>query len=132
MRGGLLLVLLIGIALTAYLWSQNASTVSQTNQAVRQQVAPITGRGPDDAPMDKSAEFAGERNGLTVKSVVAGGYFDQYFGLKAGDVIITAGDLSLRGMDEGLAVPQLFQMVQQKRSLEIMRAGQKMTLNPKS
>jgi C-terminal processing protease CtpA/Prc len=127
-----LISLLVVVAIIAMLWSKDAQTASKVNTDTRRELAPVTGRGPDDLPMDKSAEFAADKNGLAVTKVVPGGYFDQYFKLKQGDVIVEAGDSTFRGTDEASAVAQLFIMSQNKRDITVMRGGQKVVLKPVS
>lgn len=126
-----LVALLVVAAIIVLLQAQNAETVTKTNKEVRRELAPVTGRGPDDVPMDKSAEFEMRRDGFAATKVVAGGFFDQYFGLKQGDVITDAGETNFRGMDEGLALPLLWQMAQSKRELVVLRGGQQVKLKPK-
>ena len=131
MRGVFLLSFLIGIALLAYLWSTNAQTVSTANKQAQKEVAPITGRGPDGGTITDSAEFQEDRAGLAVTKVKPGSYFDQFFGLQQGDVIVRAGDLDLKGQDEEVAKTYLYDAAQRKRSLDVLRNGQKMTLDVK-
>ena len=128
MRGAVLLSLLIGVGLLVYLWSTSAETVTTTNKEVRKQVEPITGRGPDGGTIVDSAEFQTDRAGLAVTTVKAGSYYDQYFGLKAADVITRAGDVDLKGVDEESAKTFVMEAAQKKRELIVMRAGEKKTL----
>ena len=131
MRGVFLLTFLIGIALLAYLWSMNAQSVSTANQQAQKDVAPITGRGPDGGTITDSAEFQADRAGLAVTTVKPGSYFDQFFGLKQGDVIVRAGDMDLKGIDEEMAKTHLYDAAQRKRAIEVLRGGQKTTLEVK-
>ena len=131
MRGAFLLAFLIGIGLMAYLWSTNAASVSTANKQAQKDVAPITGRGPDGGSMTDSAEFQQDRAGLAVKTVKPGSYFDQFFGLKQGDVITRAGDVDLKGNDEDTAKTFVYEAAQRKRSLDVLRGGQKLTLDVK-
>src|SRR5436309_568329 len=120
-----LVSLLVVVAIIAYLASRDAGTASQVNRDTRQQMAPVTGRGPDDAPMEKSADFAADRNGLAVTKVVAGGYFDQFYGVKKGDVIIQAGNADLKGRDESSALTFLLDQAPRKLDLIVLRNGQR-------
>ena len=131
MRGAFLLAFLIGIGLMAYLWSTNAASVSTANKQAQKDVAPITGRGPDGGTITDSAEFQHDRAGLVVKAVKPGSYFDQFFALKPGDVITRAGDVDLKGNDEDTAKTFLYEAAQRKRSLDVLRDGQKVTLDVK-
>jgi C-terminal processing protease CtpA/Prc len=133
MRMGLgLLSLLIVVGIIAYIASQHTAAVSKANKDARQQVAPITGRGPDEAPMEKSADFSGDRNGLSVTKVVAGGYFDLFYGVKQGDIILQAGNVDLKGMDETSAVTALLDQAPRKLDLIVLRNGQRVTLKCKT
>lgn len=131
MRATVLLSLLIGVAILAYLWATSAETASKVNTETRQQLAPVTGRGPDGGTITDSAEFSADRSGLAVTRVKAGSYFDQYFGLKEGDIIIRAGDVELKGIDDASAQTFVFDAAQKKRELVVTREGAKTTLNPK-
>jgi len=126
-----LVSLLVVVAIIAYLGSRDAETASKVNTDTRQQMAPVTGRGPDDAPMEKSAEFSGERNGLAVTKVVAGGYFDQFYGVKKGDIIIQAGNMDLKGMDESSAITALLDQAPKKLDIIVLRNGQRVPLKCK-
>jgi len=132
MRGAILLSLLIGVALMAFLWSRSAETSSNANKEIRQEMAPVTGRGPDGGTITDSAQFTTDRSGLSVTAVKAGSYYDVFFGLKAGDVIVRAGDMDLKGLDATAAETFLMEAAQKKRELVVMRAGQKVTLEAKS
>lgn len=131
MRGVFLLSFLIGIGILTYLWSTSAQTASTANKKAQKEVAPITGRGPDGGTITDSAEFAPDRAGLAVTTVKPGSYFDQFFALQAGDVIVRAGDVDLKGIDEETAKAFLYEAAQRKRSLDVLRAGQKVTLDVK-
>jgi hypothetical protein len=127
-----LVSLLVVVAIIAFLASRDAETASKVNKDARQNLAPITGQGSDgvERRVDKSAEFISDRKGLLVTKVNKDSYFEYFYSppLQKGDVITTAGEMSLEGMDEGA----LFQMAQQKRDLTVLRNGQKMTLKQKS
>lgn len=131
MKAGLLLALLIGVGILIYLQATSAETASKVNKDVRQEVAPITGRGPDGGDITNSATFAADRAGLAVSTVKAGSYYDVYFGLKAGDVIVRAGDVDLKGQDETSAQTFLMEAAQKKRELIVMRGGARTTLTAK-
>jgi hypothetical protein len=88
-------------------------------------VANITNREVRD--IDKSAEFTVKPKGLLATAVHAGGYFDHYYGLQAGDLITDAGEAPLEGQD----LAMLWQMAQMKRDLTIIRNGQRMVLQQK-
>jgi hypothetical protein len=132
MRMGLGLVgLLVVAAIIAVMSSKSGETASRANKEVRRETAQMSGRGADGVPMDKSAEFAAERTGLKVTSVAAGGYFEQFYALKAGDVIVEAGSSgSLKGVDENSATAFLFSAAQSKQPLNVLRGGQPFALNP--
>ncbi|QOV89151.1 PDZ domain-containing protein [Humisphaera borealis] len=131
MRGAVMLSLLIGVAIMAYLWSTSAETASKVNRDVRQEMAPVTGRGPDGGSITDSAEFTADRAGLAVAKVKPGSYYEVFFGLKAGDVIVRAGDIDLKGQDETSAQTFLMDAAQKKRELVVMRAGARTTLTAK-
>lgn len=133
MRMGFGLIgLLMVVALIAYLGSKDAETSSRANKAVQQQMAPVTGRGGDGEPMEKSADFAMKPNGLAVTRVTAGGYFDQFYGLKQDDVILEAGDAPpFKGTDEGSAITFLLDQAPKKKPIVVLREGQRVTLNIK-
>jgi hypothetical protein len=132
MRMGLGLVgLLVVAAIIAVVSSKNAGTASKANKDVRREVAQVTGRGADGVSMEKSAEFAAVPGGLSVTSVVAGGYYDEFYALKKDDVIVEAGSSgSLRGVDDNAATTFLITAAQSKQPLKILRGGQPLTLNP--
>jgi C-terminal processing protease CtpA/Prc len=133
MRMGLgLISLLIVVGIIAYLSSRDAGTAVKADKDARQQLAPVTGRGPDDVPMEKSADFAGDRNGLSVTTVVAGGYFDHFYGVKKGDIIVQAGNVELKGMDETSAVTALLDQAPRKLDILVLRNGQRVTLKCKT
>ncbi|MDB5295142.1 MAG: hypothetical protein JWO31_1125 [Phycisphaerales bacterium] len=132
MRGVLLLSLLMGIALMAYLFTKDAAVSVKAKQQTESQMAPVTGRGPDGGTMTDSAEFDADKAGLAVTSVKPGSYFDVYFGLKQGDVITKAGDVDLKGSDVTSGTTFVYQAAQSKRSFDVLRAGQKTTLDVKT
>ena len=131
MKAGLLLALLIGVGIMIYLQATSAETASKVNKDVRQEIAPVTGRGPDGGDITTSATFAADRAGLAVSTVKPGSYYDVYFGLKAGDVIVRAGDVDLKGHDETSAQTFLMEAAQKKRELIVMRGGARTTLTAK-
>lgn len=131
MRGAILLSLLIGVALMAYLWSTSAETSSKANKEIRQEMAPITGRGSDGGNITDSAEFAADRAGLLVTNVKPGSYYEEFFGLKKDDVLVRAGDVDLKGLDETSAQTFVMEAAQKKRELIVMRGGEKKTLAAK-
>lgn len=131
MRGVFLLSLLLGIGFVAYLWSTNTQSVSTAGKQAQQDMAPVTGRGPDGGTITDSAEFRPDRAGLAVAAVKPGSYFDRFFGLKQGDVITRAGDVDLKGTDVETATTYLYDAAQRKRSLDVLRGGQRLTLDVK-
>ena len=111
----------------------SAKTQTAITFQFRSTAWPITGRGPEGSGGDitNSAEFEGVSAGLNVLSVKPGSYFERFFDLKAGDVVVTAGDVDLSGTDENAAQAFLFEAAQQKRALVVRRGGQKLTLQVK-
>ena len=131
MRGGLLLALLMGVGLMIYLFANNAETSIKAEKKVRDDMGAVTGRA-EGGNITDSAEFTTDRAGLAVESVKAGSYYDVYFGLKQGDVIIQAGDMNLKGIDSTQAETFLMTAAQRKQDLVVQRQGQKVTLQAKA
>ena len=129
------LVLLIGVALWAYLSAENTKTTLKTDKQIKQQVQPWTGTTADKQRAEDGAKFDGEMNNgslrdLLVTNVVPGGFYEQYFGLKKGDKITQIGgnDVAIYG-DEGAAASFVYQ-AGQGQALTVLRNGQKLTLSP--
>lgn len=133
MRIGLgLLSLLIAVGVGLWLYARHAGTVVQQGRAAQEQVEPMTGRGPDGRSIDGSAEYKSHKGGLLVTAVTPGGWMDRYMGLRVGDLILRAGEVSLRDFasDEGLATTTVLDMAQRQRPFVVVRGGQELTLTP--
>ncbi len=129
-----LLSLLIVVAIMLHMWSSYNSAVAPKAQEARDKASQISGYDADTgAPAKDSVKLdpflvQGKLKYVLVDSVVPGGAFEKYFGLKQNDSIIATGSMDFRDVDASLAVDLIYRAYQTKDTLIIMREGQKMTL----
>ena len=136
--GGLLLALLIGIGLWAYVWGTHTAVVAKKGQETRQQAEQISGHGPNGQSAESSVKLdakngpGGKTAALVVTDVTAGGALDQYFHLQKGDEIIKVGDFNVGDYPGGddMAEAAVFEAAQRQQALVVRRNGQTLTLTP--
>ena len=137
MRGAFGLVsILIGGLIVAYLWSQDVSSVSKANKAVRPQLNQLAGKSSDGTPAFKSAVFvAVEKNaalkGLKIQSIDRTGGLFEYFGLIPNDTILRVGpfvmgDTTLSDFES--ARDMVVDAMQRKMDIVVNRGGTEITL----
>ena len=134
MRAGIGLIgLLLAVGIIFYVMfaaggSGSAGQALKTGQAVKPQVEQIAGKDEQGRIATDSIKFDTGKNGIDVQSVVPGGAFEQYFGLKAGDTITMVGPLPAKdmGMDDAKAF--LLQAFQQNQDLTVRRDGAELKL----
>jgi hypothetical protein len=138
MRGLLLIGLLMGIALMAYLWAQNTSAISKANKDVLPEVNQFSGRDMESGdPAYQTAELEAVENGqrltgVRVVSVRPNGAYEKYFGLKPNDTIISveyqAFTTPLKGKELEDAKLEVFNAFQKQGTVTVLRDKQQMTL----
>ena len=141
MRAGIgLLSLLIGVAILFYIsfGGPHGGEVGSTLQAgknAREQAQQISGKDENDVPVDQSIVLddvlaGSELRAVKVVSVVPGGPMATAYGLQAGDEIIQAEQMDLRGSDPPTARALVVESYSKNSPLVIRRNGQEITLTP--
>lgn len=137
MRAAFSLVgLMIGVFILVYVWSQNAAVVTTASKDARSDAQQFAGRDEDGAPAKDSIKFDaflntnGTVKGILVTDVTSGGAMEKYYGLKRGDVIVSAGQMDLRGQDQDMAVALILQEGYQKKGELRVRRGLKEMMLP--
>ena len=134
---------LAGILVTmgVIIWIMSAITLPSAKQAidVKREVTPkveqwaghtTEGTRAVDTFRVKGEQSPGGRlTGLVVSEVVEGAAIDKYFGLRAGDVIIEIGPLSVRDQDSVAAAKDLVvDQYQRSGQVTVRRDGKKLKL----
>lgn len=93
----------------------------------------IAGRAPDGTPAIDSVSIEpedvnGQCQDILVKSVVADGIMEKYYGLRAGDKVLEIGPLSVKDNGASTSMALMQQAYMQKSTLTILRDGQRLTL----
>ena len=116
----------------------SAGSALKADKTMRQETAQISGHDENGVPVSESikvepVENDGHLRRLKIVSVVPGGPFDAAFGLRANDEVSEIGGLGVDMNDDfKLAEAQLFESIQRSQSLTVVRAGQKLTIEPKT
>lgn len=114
-------------------------TVLKTGQKAESQIAQIGGRDTEShMPAGSSAKlepqvFGGRLDSILVASVVPGGAYDRYFGLKANDAIIAiethGAEQRVKELGDGeMAVLQVIEAYSKQGHLLVMREGEEIRL----
>lgn len=141
MRAGIgLLTLLIGAAIIFYVafGGKDGGVVGtdlKAGKIAQDQVNQMGGKDENGMKAEDSIVMneimsGSELRRLSVVSLVPGGPMESAYGLMAGDEIVQANQLELRGMDPGLAKSWVITGYASNQPLMILRNGQPMTLNP--
>jgi hypothetical protein len=141
MRAGIgLLSLLIGVAVIFYIsfgYGKHGyeGEVLEQGKVANQQVQQMAGKDANNVPVGDSIVLeddmvGSELRGEKVVSVVTGGAMATAYGLQAGDDIVQAEQMDLRGSDGGMAKALVVESYSKNSPLVIRRGGQQMTLNP--
>ena len=126
--------LLIGVFILVYVWSQHTSTVSTASKQAMRDAQQFAGRDEDGVPAKESVKLepflntSGTVKSILVANVTPGGPMETYYGLKRGDVIVTAGQMDLRGQDAEMAVELIHRAYQMKGELRVKRGLKEMML----
>ena len=136
MRAGLGLVgLLISVFILVYIWSENAAVVTTASKQATADAQQFSGRDEEGVPVKESIKFEAFLNANgTVKSifvadVTPGGAMEKFYKLKRGDLILSAGQMDLRGQDEDMATALIIQEGYQKKGeLRVQRGYQEILL----
>jgi len=94
----------------------------------------ISGRGANGMPAMQSygAESyppGGAFRGIRIRDVTKGGPMDDYYGLKAGDVVLQIGGMDVTTLGEyDMAKAELDQAYQESRPLTVQRDGNQISL----
>ena len=129
-----LVALMIGVGLLVWLWSTHTQAVIQRSRPAEDQSKPMT-ENPTPSPsadplaQTKQIQWEADSRGLVVKNIGPDNPMARYWGLRAGDRIIQAGDVQLKGEGTKDAEPFVQQAYTYQRELIIDRQGQRMQLN---
>lgn len=129
--------LLLVVGVIAYYWgnvSHPADTVRQGEQA-KKQVRQIVGQDETGMRTTESITLAeqtrnGKLEGIVVQDIIADGPMEKYFGLQLDDVIIAAGDMRFRDLnnDAEMAKALVLEAYQRRQSLTVLRNGEQIML----
>jgi hypothetical protein len=129
-----LLVFLISIAISLWMWGMYTAEVSKHGTAAEKQARQFSGRDDRGRPAIKSINVVPEeQNGrlkhLLVDTVETGGTYEKYYHLQPNDAIIAIGPMGeVRDQDAEMAYALLSEAYQRTWELTIIRGGKKMVL----
>jgi hypothetical protein len=128
-----LLALLVTIAIMVWLWSVHTSVVASKGQEAREKAQQIAGYDESGIPAKDTVKLDpfvvnGKLKYVLVDSIMAGGAFEKYYGLKQNDQIVATGSMDFRNEEAEMAVELIHRAYQTKDKLVVMRSGQKLIL----
>jgi len=129
-----LVSLLVVLAIVMFIADKVEIPAAQTAHDVMPQVQQLSGHDADgNRAMDSftSEEFdnGGHFAGIKIDTVLPGGAYETFYGIKPGDIVYTIGDMDVTTLgDFGSAQGLLQQAYQESKTLGITRDGTKMTL----
>jgi hypothetical protein len=129
-----LLGLLITVAIMAHLWSTYNSAVAPAARQAHDKASQFSGYDADSGMPAKDSiklepvSVSNRLKHVLVKSIVAGGAFEKYYGLKEDDAILGTGSMDFRDQDGEMAVELVHRAYQTRDTLIVLRDGKKITL----
>jgi hypothetical protein len=131
--GGILITLAVIVMIMKYAWLPHTQAVLDAGDKATQTVDQIAGvdssgmRASDTVQFEQDTNNAGQLHGLRVKSIVAGGPIEKYFGLQKDDVIIASvlngADQRVADFDYGADKDFVMQAYQTGGQVKVMRPG---------
>jgi C-terminal processing protease CtpA/Prc len=123
--------LLVGVGIIAMMMSQQLDKHGPVQQGLKAQdeARQIAGIGAKESVVMEPVDQGGKVAAIEIKSLVAGGPIEKYYGLQAGDKVIEVGPQKVRDMnDADLAESLILETYQRSGTIVIERNGQRMTL----
>jgi len=128
-----LLVFLISIAISMWMWGTYNAEVSKYGNAAKKEAQQFAGQDENGRLAIKSIGLTPEeQNGklkyVLVDSIDPQGAYAKWFHLQTNDAIIAVGPMEMRDQDAEMAHALIQEAYQRRQDLTIMRGGKKMVL----
>jgi hypothetical protein len=137
MRAGIGLLSILVVAAIIFYISFGGKNGGYEGQVLKQgktagdEAAQISGQEHPEDSLSFDDDMAGnEFRGLKVTAVTPGGVMDKAYGIKAGDLIVQANQLDLRGSDGGMARAMVTEGFSRNQNLVVKRGDLELTLKP--
>ena len=130
-----LVSLLVVLAIILLVFNFYSAPMLKQSKSTRDEARQIAGRDEDNAPVTDAVVLSerdrnGQMDAAVVTNIVPGSTLQTHYGLQAGDVILTMGQLSVKGnmssADE--AKDYLLYAYQRNEPVVVMRGGRQLTL----
>jgi len=123
--------LLVTMGIIAMMMSMQTDVLKKGGPAdkAHHQAEQISGVGAKESVTMEPVESGGKVSAIQIKTLVAGGPIEKYFGLMPGDQVVEVAQQKVRDMNDAeLAEALILESYQRSQQIVVERNGQKITL----